>query len=204
MLVERTTIDGREAVRLARDQPSNHETTMYVIRANDRMYTLGFESDSIPSRLPGWLDGVAATFRAIEPLPFPDRHAAAIDRRARRRVRARPAPRPRVRGSRRGCDRGPHHAAVLARRLAVDAAGYRCQRLESRRHGTGDGAIHPRNAELMAERLSNARLVLVPGGRHGMHREYRDEVLAAMRDFLRDHPMERTRAGGMEQRHPGG
>lgn len=36
------------------------------------MYTLRFESDSIPSRLPrGWLDGVAATFRVIQPLPFP-------------------------------------------------------------------------------------------------------------------------------------
>ena len=71
MLVERTTIDGREAVRLVRDQQTNHETTAYVVRANDRIYTLRFESDSIPSRLPGWLDGVAATFRVIQPLPFP-------------------------------------------------------------------------------------------------------------------------------------
>ena len=71
MLVERTTIDGREAVRLVRDQLANHETTAYVVRANDRMYTLRFESDSIPSRLPGFLDGVAATVRVIQPLPFP-------------------------------------------------------------------------------------------------------------------------------------
>ena len=71
MLVERTTIDGREAVRLVRDQQTNHETTTYVVGANDRMYTLRFESDSIPSRLPGFLDGVAATFRVIQPLPFP-------------------------------------------------------------------------------------------------------------------------------------
>lgn len=30
MLVERTTVDGREAVRLVRDQVTNHETTAYV------------------------------------------------------------------------------------------------------------------------------------------------------------------------------
>ena len=71
MLVERTTIDGREAVRLVRDQQTNHESTTYVIRANDRMYVLRFESDNIPSRLPGWLDRVAATFRAVQPGPFP-------------------------------------------------------------------------------------------------------------------------------------
>lgn len=71
MLVERTTIDGREAVRLVRDQQTNHETTAYIVRANDRMYTLRFESDSIPSRVPGFLDGVATTFRVLRPLPFP-------------------------------------------------------------------------------------------------------------------------------------
>ncbi len=71
MLVQRTTIDGREAVRLVRDQQTNHETTAYVIRANDRVYMIRFESDNIPSRSPGFLDGVAATFRAIQPLPFP-------------------------------------------------------------------------------------------------------------------------------------
>lgn len=72
MLVERTTIDGRETVRLVRDQVTNHETAGYVIRGNDRIYTLGFESDSIPSRLPrGWLDTVAASFRVIQPAPFP-------------------------------------------------------------------------------------------------------------------------------------
>lgn len=72
MLVERALIDGREAVRLVRDQVTNHETAGYVIRGNDRMYTLGFESDSIPSRLPrGWLDTVAASFRIIQPAPFP-------------------------------------------------------------------------------------------------------------------------------------
>jgi hypothetical protein len=71
MLVERTTIDGRETVRLVRDQQTNHETTAYVVRANDRMYTIRFESDSIPSWLPGWLDDIAATFRVIQPLPFP-------------------------------------------------------------------------------------------------------------------------------------
>lgn len=71
MLVERTTVGGQEAVRLVRDQQTNHETTAYVIRANDRMYTLRFESDGIPSLLPGWLDTVAGTFRGIQPLPFP-------------------------------------------------------------------------------------------------------------------------------------
>lgn len=72
MLVERTTIDGRETVRLVRDQVANHETAGYVIRGNDRVYTLGFESDSIPSRLPrGWLDTVPASFRVIQPAPFP-------------------------------------------------------------------------------------------------------------------------------------
>ncbi|MGH2500237.1 MAG: hypothetical protein ACRDF0_09140, partial [Candidatus Limnocylindria bacterium] len=72
MLVERTTIDGHEAVRLVRDQAQNREPTTYVIRGNDRMYTIYRPSDSIPSRLPqGWFDSVAATFRVIQPLPFP-------------------------------------------------------------------------------------------------------------------------------------
>lgn len=72
LLVERTTIDGRETVRLVRDQVTNHDTAGYLIRGNDRVYTLGFESDSIPSRLPrGWLDTVAASFRVIQPAPFP-------------------------------------------------------------------------------------------------------------------------------------
>jgi len=72
MLVEGTTIDGRETVRLVRDQQTNHETTAYVTRANDRMYTIQLDNDSIPSRLPqGWLDGIAGSFHVIQPLPFP-------------------------------------------------------------------------------------------------------------------------------------
>lgn len=71
MLVQRTTIDGRDAVRLVRDQATNHETTGYVIHAGDRIYTIGFDSDSIPSSAPGFIDTVAATFRVIQPLPFP-------------------------------------------------------------------------------------------------------------------------------------
>lgn len=68
--VESVTIGGHEAVRLVMDNPTA-ETTAFMIRANDRMYEISL-SQSLRSGLPrDWLDGVARTFVAIAPTPFP-------------------------------------------------------------------------------------------------------------------------------------
>ena len=72
MLVERTTVGGREAVRLVRDQVQNREATMYVIRADDRMFTIYRPSDSIPSRLPaGVFDAIGTSLRMVPAAPRP-------------------------------------------------------------------------------------------------------------------------------------
>jgi hypothetical protein len=76
MLVERTTVGGREAVRLVRDQAQNREPTMYVIRGDDRMFTIYLPTDSIPSRLPsGVFDAIGMSLRVVaataRPTPTP-------------------------------------------------------------------------------------------------------------------------------------
>ena len=72
MLVERTTVGGREAVRLFRDQATNHESTMYVIRGDDRMFTIYIGADSIPSRLPaGVFDAIGTSLRVLPAAPRP-------------------------------------------------------------------------------------------------------------------------------------
>lgn len=69
--VQPTTIDGREAARVAYDH--NGETRLYVIRANGRVYVLGPGLGVQPSSQPkGWLDQVAATFRALTPQAAPE------------------------------------------------------------------------------------------------------------------------------------
>lgn len=68
--VEPMTLSGHEAVRLVEDNASAN-TTAFVVRANDRMYEIATES-GIPPRLPKtWLDGIIATFVAIQPAAFP-------------------------------------------------------------------------------------------------------------------------------------
>jgi hypothetical protein len=72
MLVERTTVGGREAVRLVRDQAQNHESTWYVIRGDDRMFTIYRPADSIPSRLPsGVFDAIGTSLRVVAAAPRP-------------------------------------------------------------------------------------------------------------------------------------
>ncbi|MGH2452033.1 MAG: hypothetical protein ACRDGE_12365 [Candidatus Limnocylindria bacterium] len=67
---ESTTIDGHEAARLV--QEASGETVSYFVRANGRIYEITRELHAQPPEQPaGWLDGIAATFRAIEPEPFP-------------------------------------------------------------------------------------------------------------------------------------
>jgi len=61
--VEPATIDGREAARVV----ERGATSLYVIRANDRMYVL--TPTIFPTQHP--LDDIAASFRAITPQPFP-------------------------------------------------------------------------------------------------------------------------------------
>jgi hypothetical protein len=72
MLVERTTVGGREAVRLVRDQAQNREPAWYVIRGDDRMFTIYRPTDSIPSRLPsGVFDAIGTSLRVLPPAPRP-------------------------------------------------------------------------------------------------------------------------------------
>jgi hypothetical protein len=72
MLVERTTVGGREAVRLVRDQAQNREPTWYVIRGDDRIFTIYRPADSIPSRLPsGVFDAIGTSFRVVPAAPRP-------------------------------------------------------------------------------------------------------------------------------------
>lgn len=61
-------------------------------------------------------------------------------------------------------------------------------------HGTEDEVCAPENAHLIAKRIPDARLVMIPGGRHGMHREFRGEVADAVLAFLRAHPITRAAA----------
>lgn len=51
-------------------------------------------------------------------------------------------------------------------------------------HGTGDTVIDPRNGELLAERIPNARLELVPDRGHLLFWEEPDRVAALVHDFL--------------------
>lgn len=57
-------------------------------------------------------------------------------------------------------------------------------------HG-GDDSLNPTaNGHLLAERIPNAELHLVGGGRHGHPIEFADETARAVRDFLARHPLE--------------
>jgi pimeloyl-ACP methyl ester carboxylesterase len=53
-------------------------------------------------------------------------------------------------------------------------------------HGTADNVVDARNAELLAERIPNARLELVEGAGHLLFWEHADRVSALIEDFLRE------------------
>ena len=49
------------------------------------------------------------------------------------------------------------------------------------------GMVVPADANAFVRRLPNARALRIPGGGHTLHREHRDEFLAATLPFLREH-----------------
>ena len=56
-------------------------------------------------------------------------------------------------------------------------------------HGSQDLANPTANASLLAERIPDAQLYLVEGGRHGYFIEFREEASCAVNDFLARHPL---------------
>ena len=51
-------------------------------------------------------------------------------------------------------------------------------------HGDDDHMAPVENAGLIADRIPDSRVLVTHGGRHGFFDEFRDEVCAAVRDFL--------------------
>lgn len=60
-------------------------------------------------------------------------------------------------------------------------------------HGEDDELAPVANAELLAERIPNARLLLLPGARHGYLHEATPKATESVRDFLTEHPLHRLR-----------
>lgn len=60
-------------------------------------------------------------------------------------------------------------------------------------HGDSDRINPSANSILIAQRLPNARLCWIVGGRHGFYAEFKEETLAAVRGFLAQHPLPRAR-----------
>jgi pimeloyl-ACP methyl ester carboxylesterase len=56
-------------------------------------------------------------------------------------------------------------------------------------HGSEDELNPTANAPLLAERIPNAELYLVKGGRHGYFIEFREEASRVVNDFLARHPL---------------
>jgi pimeloyl-ACP methyl ester carboxylesterase len=54
-------------------------------------------------------------------------------------------------------------------------------------HGSEDQAIAPENAELLAERIPGAELLLLEGAGHLYHSEQAERADAAVLDFIRRH-----------------
>jgi pimeloyl-ACP methyl ester carboxylesterase len=57
-------------------------------------------------------------------------------------------------------------------------------------HGSADQVNPPGNAQLLAERIPNASLHLIPGARHGYYPEH-PEATSIVLDFLALHPLSR-------------
>lgn len=68
--VERTMVDGHDAARLVQDNASA-VTTMFVVRANDRIYEIGLQGISSDGASKTYLDDMVRTFAVIKPAPFP-------------------------------------------------------------------------------------------------------------------------------------
>jgi 3-oxoadipate enol-lactonase len=56
-------------------------------------------------------------------------------------------------------------------------------------HGTADKMNPTGNAAVLAARIPGAQVKLIEGARHGYLDEYRDEALALVLDFLKQHPL---------------
>ena len=56
-------------------------------------------------------------------------------------------------------------------------------------HGEDDELTPVANAELLAQRIPNARLLVLPGARHGYLHEAVPKATDAVRDFLAQHPL---------------
>lgn len=69
--VESLTVGGHEAVKLT--FVASGDTSLYVIRANDRLYEVGpvGSGQPVPGLGPDWVDPIARSFTAIAPAPFP-------------------------------------------------------------------------------------------------------------------------------------
>ena len=62
-------------------------------------------------------------------------------------------------------------------------------------HGEDDELTPVANAELLAERIPNARLLVLPGVRHGYLHEAAPKATDAVRDFLAQHPLSGLNGG---------
>jgi pimeloyl-ACP methyl ester carboxylesterase len=84
----------------------------------------------------------------------------------------------------------PPHAARRQREAVQEFDAY--DRLPDVRaptlvlHGTEDRVIHPDNARMLAERIPNARLVLMDGAGHVYHSERPEASDRAVLDFIRE------------------
>ena len=56
-------------------------------------------------------------------------------------------------------------------------------------HGSEDVVNPTANAYLLAERIPNAELSIVEGGRHGYFIEFREEASRVVKEFLARHPL---------------
>jgi pimeloyl-ACP methyl ester carboxylesterase len=56
-------------------------------------------------------------------------------------------------------------------------------------HGSDDFVNPTANAYLLAERIRNAELCIIPGARHGFYVDFRDQASRAVLDFLSRHPL---------------
>lgn len=60
-------------------------------------------------------------------------------------------------------------------------------------HGDSDRINPSVNSILLAQRLPNAQLCWIIGGRHGFYAEFREETLAAVRAFISKHSLTAAR-----------
>ncbi|QBD75727.1 alpha/beta fold hydrolase [Ktedonosporobacter rubrisoli] len=56
-------------------------------------------------------------------------------------------------------------------------------------HGSEDRVVQAANAYLLADRIPNAELYIVQGGRHGYYLEFREEASRVVNEFLARHPL---------------